>query len=112
MTLSCIMQCHCPSPIYVFLRVRTAGGVWCGIVCTYIASAIIHGLNGQLCAVLLSLAVYTHVEHRLRCTLAKAFNACVLAKQCNTTPCDKHANGGQGSCYLCFTVYCGDILFC
>ncbi|KAA0184384.1 hypothetical protein HAZT_HAZT003998 [Hyalella azteca] len=80
--------------INVFMRVRGAVGVWCAVLCTYSTSAVIHGLNGQLCLVLLSLAVYTHAEHRLRLKLASAFSACVLARPCGLS-CT-HLNKGEG----------------
>ncbi|KAF2360412.1 Membrane bound O-acyl transferase MBOAT [Trinorchestia longiramus] len=90
---------------YVFSRVRQVMGVWCAVLCTYSASAVIHGVNGQLCAVLLSLALYTHAEHTLRLKLASAFNACVLARPCRQ-PCS-HDNKNYSSCSLVINTILG-----
>lgn len=43
---------------------------------------MLHGLNFQLAAVLLSLGFFTYVEHHIRARLAQIFNACVLAVAC------------------------------
>ncbi|VVC42689.1 Membrane bound O-acyl transferase, MBOAT [Cinara cedri] len=40
---------------------------------TYLVSSLLHGLEVRLSAVLLSLALYTYVEHRLRTKLASKF---------------------------------------
>ena len=48
---------------------------------------MLHGLNFQLAAVLLSLGFYTYVEHSLRRKLAAAFDASITA----TKPYDPHA---------------------
>ncbi|XP_047741081.1 protein-serine O-palmitoleoyltransferase porcupine isoform X2 [Hyalella azteca] len=90
---------------YVFMRVRGAVGVWCAVLCTYSTSAVIHGLNGQLCLVLLSLAVYTHAEHRLRLKLASAFSACVLARPCGLS-CT-HLNKGYSVSSLTINTLMG-----
>ena len=45
-------------------------------------SALFHGLNFQLAAVLLSLGLYTYVEFTLRSKLASIFDACILARPC------------------------------
>jgi hypothetical protein len=41
-------------------------GPGCAIVATYAASTLLHGLSAQLAAVLLSLGLYTWVEHNIR----------------------------------------------
>lgn len=41
---------------------------------TYLVSSLLHGLEIRLSAVLLSLALYTYVEHRLRSKLASLFS--------------------------------------
>lgn len=45
-------------------------------------SALLHGLNFQLAAVLMSLGVFSYVEHHVRLQLASIFDACVLATDC------------------------------
>lgn len=41
---------------------------------TYLVSCLLHGLEIRLSAVLLSLALYTYIEHRLRTKLASRFS--------------------------------------
>ena len=48
-------------------------------------SALLHGLNFQLAAVLLSLGWYTYTEHTTRQKLASVFSACVRARKCGDT---------------------------
>jgi O-palmitoleoyl transferase len=52
------------------------------IIATYAVSSLLHGLNLQLAAVLLSLGLYTYVEFMLRQKLASIFNACILSRPC------------------------------
>lgn len=54
---------------------------------TYLTSALLHGLNFQLAAVLLSLGLYTFVEFQLRSMVANIFDACIASKQCATNKC-------------------------
>lgn len=55
---------------------------------TYIASSLLHGLNFQISAVLLSLGFYTFIEYQLRNTLANVFDACIASKQCSLHKCE------------------------
>lgn len=57
-------------------------GTFTAIFTTYIISALLHGLNFQLAAVLLSLGIYTYVEYKLRAKLSTIFSACILATPC------------------------------
>ncbi|XP_064473674.1 protein-serine O-palmitoleoyltransferase porcupine-like [Ornithodoros turicata] len=66
---------------YVFRPVHPCG-TFAAILVTYAASSLLHGLNFQLAAVLLSLGFYTYTEHVLRHKLATVFEACVAAKKC------------------------------
>ncbi|XP_074646546.1 protein-serine O-palmitoleoyltransferase porcupine-like [Tubulanus polymorphus] len=66
---------------YVFKTAR-ALGTFVAVLLTYAASAILHGLNFQLGAVLLSLGFYSYVEYVLRARLSTIFSACVGAKRC------------------------------
>ncbi|XP_073996182.1 protein-serine O-palmitoleoyltransferase por [Rhodnius prolixus] len=73
---------------YVFRKTQAAG-TFLAVMSTYVVSALLHGLNLRLEAVLLSLGIYTYVEHSLRSDLSEMFNACVSSKPC-PTPCYKH----------------------
>jgi len=66
---------------YIF-RPLLPTGVFLAVIATYLASALLHGLNFQLGAVLMSLGLYSYIEHALRCKLARVFDACVLARAC------------------------------
>lgn len=64
-------------------------GHFAAILCTYFVSSLLHGLNYQLSGILLSLSIYTFVEHVFRQKLACRFNACILSKSC-PSECSKH----------------------
>ncbi|XP_055937024.1 protein-serine O-palmitoleoyltransferase porcupine-like isoform X2 [Argiope bruennichi] len=66
---------------YVFKTAKPLGD-FAAILLTYAASSLLHGLNFQLAAVLLSLGFYTYIEHVLRKKLSGIFNACILARKC------------------------------
>ncbi|KAK3912241.1 Protein-serine O-palmitoleoyltransferase porcupine [Frankliniella fusca] len=66
---------------YVF-RTTIPYGSFAAVLSTYAASSLLHGLNFQLSAVLLSLGVYTYVEYMLRQKLASIFKACILVRPC------------------------------
>ncbi|CAL1542739.1 unnamed protein product [Lymnaea stagnalis] len=66
---------------YVFKMVRPYG-TFLAIILTYAASSLLHGLNFQLAAVLLSLGFYSYTEFVLRVRLSKIFDACIQAKRC------------------------------
>lgn len=63
-------------------RIVKPHGTFMAIFVTYIVSALLHGINMQLAAVLLSLGVYTYTEYKLRQKLATIFSACILASPC------------------------------
>ena len=69
------------SALDVFRVVRPYGTFF-AIVGTYGISALLHGLNLQLAAVLLSLGFYTYTEHVTRQKLASIFSACIQARKC------------------------------
>ncbi|XP_014256500.1 protein-serine O-palmitoleoyltransferase porcupine [Cimex lectularius] len=75
---------------YVFKTTLQAGSL-VAVMSTYLISALLHGLNLRLAAVLLSLGVYTYVEHSFRSDLAYRFSACVSSRSCSA-PCHKHRN--------------------
>ncbi|XP_070573329.1 protein-serine O-palmitoleoyltransferase porcupine-like [Ptychodera flava] len=68
---------------YIFNTAKVLGA-FPAVIITYAVSAILHGLNFQLAAVLLSLGLFTYTEHVLRRRLSQIFNACILAKRCPT----------------------------
>ncbi|PVD24900.1 hypothetical protein C0Q70_15393 [Pomacea canaliculata] len=71
---------------YVFKSARPYG-TFTAVIFTYAASSLLHGLNFQLAAVLLSLGLYSYVEFVFRAKLSKIFSACIQAKRCKAT-CD------------------------
>ncbi|GIY77985.1 protein-serine O-palmitoleoyltransferase porcupine [Caerostris darwini] len=71
---------------YVFKTAKPLGS-FAAILLTYAASSLLHGLNFQLAAVLLSLGFYTYIEHVFRKKLADIFKACILARKCKSD-CD------------------------
>jgi O-palmitoleoyl transferase len=60
-------------------------GIFLAISTTYLMSSLLHGLNLQLAAVLLSLGLYTYIEYKLRAKFGSIFNACILANKCRAT---------------------------
>ncbi|KAI0209981.1 Protein-serine O-palmitoleoyltransferase porcupine [Lamellibrachia satsuma] len=66
---------------YVFKMARPMGS-FMAVIATYMASSILHGLNFQLTAVLISLGVYSYVEFILRRHVSTVFSACLQAKRC------------------------------
>ncbi|XP_067951400.1 protein-serine O-palmitoleoyltransferase porcupine-like isoform X2 [Watersipora subatra] len=68
---------------YVFRIARPKYGAFSAILLTYASSSLLHGLNFQLAAVLLSLGIYSYIEHSLRQILAKALSLCIESKQCD-----------------------------
>uniref|UniRef100_A0A023FXI7 Protein-serine O-palmitoleoyltransferase porcupine n=1 Tax=Amblyomma parvum TaxID=251391 RepID=A0A023FXI7_AMBPA len=74
---------------YVFQVCRPSLGNLGALLLTYAASALLHGLNFQLAAVLLSLALYSYAEYVLRQKLSQVYSACVGARPCRPG-CEKH----------------------
>jgi len=66
---------------YVFKQSKAWLGAGPAVFLTYITSTLLHGLSGQLAAVLLSLGFYTWVEHSLREKLAKILDASIGARK-------------------------------
>lgn len=58
-------------------------------MCTYLVSALLHGANVKLSAILLSLGLYTYVEYSLRKKLSTKLSACIGARPCSQ-PCLVH----------------------
>ena len=78
---------------YVFKPLRPYG-TFLAVIGTYFASSLLHGLNFQLFAVLLSLGFYSYTEFVLRNRLSQAFDACIQAKRCKDK-CDHKFNSRQ-----------------
>jgi len=77
---------------YVFKQTRSRLGPGPAVVMTYVASTLLHGLSGQLAAVLLSLGFYTWVEHSIREKLSNIMDASIGARR--ETDCRrKHREG-------------------
>ncbi|PAA75700.1 hypothetical protein BOX15_Mlig028456g1 [Macrostomum lignano] len=66
-------------------------GKFPAVLLTYIASSLLHGMNFQLSAVLLSIGVYSYIEYVLRQRLASIFNLCIESR-----PCSSAGGGGEG----------------
>ena len=66
---------------YVFKQTRSRLGPGPAVLMTYLASTLLHGLSGQLAAVLLSLGFYTWVEHSLRDKLSNIMDASIGARR-------------------------------
>lgn len=82
-------------------------GTFIAIITTYAASALLHGLNFQLAAVLLSLGIFTYVEHQLRHKLATVFSACIAAAACKES-CG-HRHKWRQPYVLAFNGLCGAV---
>ena len=52
-------------------------------------SSLLHGLNFQLSATLLTIGLWTYIEYKLRDKLANIFSACILVTKC-PSKCPKH----------------------
>ena len=66
---------------YVFKQTRSRLGPGAAIMMTYLASTMLHGLTGQIAAVLFSLGAYTWVEHSLRLKLSQIMDASIGARR-------------------------------
>ncbi|XP_048739721.1 protein-serine O-palmitoleoyltransferase porcupine-like [Ostrea edulis] len=66
---------------YVF-KIARPHGTFLAVILTYVASSLLHGLNFQLAAVLLSLGFYSYVEMIFRKKLSQIFQACLEARSC------------------------------
>lgn len=71
---------------YVFKACQTYGQ-FTAILGTYAVSSLLHGLNFQFSAVLLSIGTFSYVEYNFRYKVASALEVCCLAN-----PCIKHCD--------------------
>lgn len=67
--------------MYVFKTFQPYGQ-FTAILITYAVSSLLHGLNFQLSAVLLSIGTFSYVEYNLRSKIALALEVCCLANPC------------------------------
>ncbi|KAL0895948.1 hypothetical protein ABMA27_011953 [Loxostege sticticalis] len=74
---------------YVF-KTCQAYGQFTAVFVTYAVSSLLHGLNFQFSAVLLSIGTFSYVEYNFRYKVASALEVCCLANPC-TKQCD-HKN--------------------
>lgn len=70
----------------IFLQIKPYG-IFKAVLATYIISSLLHGINIQLAAVLLTLGFATFVEFKLRKKISEIFDACILAHPCDKNHC-------------------------
>ncbi|KAH8397433.1 hypothetical protein KR222_003838, partial [Zaprionus bogoriensis] len=68
--------------VYAASRQRTRHYTIVAVFCTYLVSALLHGMDFRIYLVLLSLATFSQGETMLRRHLAALANACVAANPC------------------------------
>ena len=70
---------------FVFRPIHSKMGPFVAILATYLASALLHGVNAQIAVVLLTVGFFTYIEYNFRARLAKVFDACVGSRPCEDT---------------------------
>jgi len=80
--------------VYVFKQSRSRLGPGAAVMLTYLASTVLHGLTGQIAAVLFSLGAYTWVEHSLRAKLSNIMDASIGARR-EAEPRKRHREGSS-----------------
>jgi porcupine-like protein len=73
---------------YVYKPSRHHLGQFSAVLLTFSTSALLHGINFQLSAVLLSVGVYAFIESELRRKLSRRLDACVLDRPCPDSGCE------------------------
>ncbi|KAL6266459.1 hypothetical protein P5V15_003307 [Pogonomyrmex californicus] len=91
---------------YIFRPSIKNLGKFGAVTVTYLISSLLHGLNFQLAAILLSLGFYTYVEFQLRAMLADIFDACIASKQCVKQRCTHKYNS-----FNCWWVFMTNLMF-
>ncbi|XP_011252241.1 protein-serine O-palmitoleoyltransferase porcupine isoform X2 [Camponotus floridanus] len=91
---------------YIFRPSMKNIGTFGAVIFTYLISSLLHGLNFQLAAVLLSLGFYTYIEFQLRAMLADTFDACIASKQCAKRKCIHKHNSSN-----CWWVFITNLAF-
>lgn len=90
--LSIIEEKHIPPICLDIFTQMKPHGTFKAIISTYFISSLLHGVNLQLAAVLLTLGFATYAEHTIRAQLAYKFDACILVKACL---CCNHKHSSQ-----------------
>lgn len=75
---------------YVF-RHLSHSNMFYNILLTYVISCGLHGFNVYISEILLSLAVFSYIEYKLRAKLANTLDACVRSEPCDAD-CIAHAH--------------------
>jgi porcupine-like protein len=90
---------------FIFQNFKKFGN-FVAILAAYATSALLHGLNFQLAAVLLSLGFFTYIEYMLRSQLAEIFNICIMANPCKLDGTGKCLRGhlNQEKKYIIYVV--------
>ncbi|KAK2563139.1 Protein-serine O-palmitoleoyltransferase porcupine, partial [Acropora cervicornis] len=78
---------HWNIPMHVFLKnyvYKKAQplGRFVAVLLTFALSSLLHGINFQLAAVLISIGTYAYIEHVFRKKLGGIFDACIMARKC------------------------------
>ncbi|XP_001354353.1 protein-serine O-palmitoleoyltransferase porcupine [Drosophila pseudoobscura] len=68
--------------IYGGFKEHNLGHTFWAVLCTYVVSSLLHGMDLRIYMVLLFLAIFAESERLLRRHLAKLFDACLAAGQC------------------------------
>ncbi|XP_063219630.1 protein-serine O-palmitoleoyltransferase porcupine isoform X2 [Bacillus rossius redtenbacheri] len=89
---------------YVFRTTRHFGN-FAAVLSTYAVSSLLHGLNFQLSAVLLSLGTYTYIEYLLRQKLSTIFSACIQVRPCRKDCA--HRNKEMSSLVILINIFFG-----
>ncbi|KAI1701720.1 MBOAT, membrane-bound o-acyltransferase family domain-containing protein [Ditylenchus destructor] len=75
---------------YIFRKTCHNFGYFAAMISTFLASALLHGFNFQLTAVLLSLGFYAYVESTFRKRLALKLSACIESRNCGPKCTHRH----------------------
>lgn len=89
---------------YVYKPIRPYGHIY-AILATYTVSSLLHGMNFQLSAVLLSIGIFAYVEFGLRDVLANVLNCCIGSRRCrdDCPHINKDKNVSVRICNFAFT---------
>lgn len=96
---------------YIFRPSIKNVGTFGAVIFTYLISSLLHGLNFQLAAVLLSLGFYTYIEFQLRAMLSDTFDACIASKQCAKQKCIHKHNSSNCWVFITNLAFSGLAMF-
>ncbi|XP_053676409.1 protein-serine O-palmitoleoyltransferase porcupine [Anopheles nili] len=86
---------------YIFRTTKRPFGNAAAIAITYIISSLLHGLHYRLWITLLTIGLWTYVEHEIRRKIAAIYSACVLVGKC-PEPCIVHQHKSKS--LLCIII--------